>query len=183
MSLIFLVFYSSHLENEYTNLEMFVSRRKPTSTYSDLVWHISHYERLTAVKLLGNDKDTRSGGFYVTVYGWCTENDQCTDLCTCAPCSNLKDADYTLKVSDDIHYNYTDDSLMYLDPCTSDNTCESTCSYATTTTKDGSSSSSKHKLSTSAIIGIVFGCVGFVLLIAIGLYLMQTQMSKSKVSE
>lgn len=154
---------------------MFVSRRKPTATESDLVWHISHLERLTAIKLLGSDSDTRSGGFYVTVFGWCTEDAQCSDQCSCAPCSNLKSASYTLKVSGEMDYDYSRDSIDYLDPCTSDGTCTSTCSYTSSTSSDHHN---RNKLSRSQIIGIVFGCFGFLLLLAVGVYLVRVQLSK-----
>jgi len=157
---------------------MYVSRRKPTSTGSDLVWHISHFERLNAVKLLGSDTDTRSGGFYVTVFGWCTENQQCSNTCTCAPCSNLKDAHYSLKVSDDVNYDYERDSLDYLDPCTSYGTCSSTCSDTVVTVV--SSSSSHHRLSRSQIVGIVFGCFGFLILFAAVIYFVRVRLSKNE---
>jgi hypothetical protein len=170
-----------YIENEYTNLEMFVSRRKPNATESDLVWHISHLERLTAIKLLGSDGDTRSGGFYVTVFGWCTEDAQCSDQCSCAPCSNLENASYTLKVSGEMDYDYSRDSIDYLDPCTSDGTCSSTCSYSPSSFPSSSTSSNHrnhNKLSRSAIIGIVFACFGFLLLLALGVYLVRVQLSK-----
>lgn len=163
-----------------------MSRRKPTATESDLVWHISHLERLTAIKLLGSDRDTRSGGFYVTVFGWCTEDAQCSDQCSCAPCSNLENASYTLKVSGELDYDYSRDSIDYLDPCTSDGTCSSTCSYSRPSVAPSSSvvpsSTSDHhnhdKLSRSQIIGIVFGCFGCLLLLAVGVYLVRIQLSK-----
>ena len=164
-----------YIEDQYTNLEMFVSRRKPDATESDLVWHISHLERLTAIKLLGSDSDTRSGGFYVTVFGWCTEDAQCSDLCSCAPCSNLENASYTLKVSGEMDYDYSRDSIDYLDPCTSDGTCSSTCSYSPSTS---SNHRNRDKLSRSEIIGIVFACFGFLLLLALGVYLVRVHLSK-----
>lgn len=166
---------SCNCENEYTNLEMFVSRRKPNATESDLVWHISHLERLTAIKLLSSDSDTRAGGFYVTVFGWCTEDAQCSDQCSCAPCSNLENASYTLKVSGEMDYDYSRDSIDYLDPCTSDGTCSSTCSYSPSTS---SNHRNRNKLSRSAIIGIVFACFAFLLLLAVGVYLVRVHLSK-----
>lgn len=173
------------VENQYTNLEMFVSRRKPSSTENDLVWHISHFERLTAIKLLGNDSDTRSGSFYVTVYGWCTEDAQCSgddDLCTCAPCSNLQNnASYTLKVSGEMDYDYSRDSLDYLDPCTSDGTCSSTTCPSSSPSSPSSSSDRDDELSRSEIIGIVFGCFAFLLLVVVGLYFARVRLFNQQV--
>ena len=58
---------------------------------------------------------------YLTVYGWCDNNtmvaggSDCSDSCSCAPCSNLNHHHtYALKVSDDIVYDYAADVDEYL---------------------------------------------------------------------
>lgn len=44
-----------------TRLEMTISPRKSRADVNELTWTISHYERISAIKLLGGNSDTRSG--------------------------------------------------------------------------------------------------------------------------
>lgn len=102
------------------------------------------------------------GPYYLNVYGTCTADSSCSDSCTCAPCSNLLDASYTLFINYTEAMNtYATNMAMYMPSCgeTGDSTCDAVC--------DDSNGSKLSDTDVKIIIAVVVVAALFLIFAAI----------------
>lgn len=140
----------------YTNLQMSISRTNVDATLNDRVWRLDDSVSAHTVNLLASDPFARPGSYYLNVYGQCTEDSECDERCTCAPCSHLA-APYGLFVTDSASPAAKNNGSQY-DTCATNPalsskqlphyTCESLDSCPT-------EESDAKKLSGGAVAGIV----------------------------
>jgi hypothetical protein len=109
----------------------------------------------------------------VNVYGWCTLDSECTDNCTCAPCSNIANSEYLLHVTNTTSVNATKSELDYLDSCPSATLDEisATCASSIACTDTYSNGDTKSKtLSAGEKAGIAIGVFVFCVIIGFIVY-------------
>jgi len=151
----------------YANLQVVVSHTKKEATMGDITWSIDHDAEYHTIVLRKDDPAVKTGTYYLNVLGWCTEDNECDDICTCAPCSNLVTTEYSIIVHNTTSLNYTRDFNEYLGSCLStassaiysNNTCKETCVQSSVVTVNSVSSDDEHSLTTADTIGIVIAVV------------------------
>ncbi len=152
--------------NDYSDLQLVISRTERNATIGDLTWSIDSDEEYHQLLLNSyNDTAFREGTFYVNVWSSCTPNNLCDDICTCSPCSNLPTTKYGLYITNQTNFNYSANVDQFLDTCDNIGTCSSTCSSTSEAT-----SSNDDKLSTSDKVGIALGVFFFVVIVLVVLY-------------
>lgn len=153
--------------SKYSNLQMIISLSNPDAAASDLSWSINEDEEFSSIDILTTDPATRAGTYYLNVYGYCTADSECTDLCTCAPCGNLPDTRYDILVTNDTNINATYNQVLYQatcdDPVSASVICTSECL---------SQSNGGDDLTPGDISGIVIGGIVFIILcVLLAIYL------------
>lgn len=152
--------------SKYANLQMIISLSNPDAAGSDLTWSIDRDEEFSSIDILTTDPATRAGTYYVNVYGYCTEDASCTDLCTCAPCGNLPDTRYELYVTNNTAINVTYNQVLYQATCDDPVSASVICTEECT-----NSGGSGNKLTPGDISGIVIGGVVFLIICVLaGIY-------------
>ena len=149
--------------NSYTSLQMVVSKIKPSAAIDDLVWRATDGSASRRITLDGSSNSTRAGTYYLNVIGACTRDWECTDNCTCAPCSHVGKEKYSLYVG-------TDNSSIggavgdYLGTCQRGGSGSLSCSQLCASSIEGG-------LSAGEIAGIVVAVVVFVSVVSAVAYL------------
>ena len=98
------------------------------------------------------------GTYYLNVIGYCSDNSECTDECTCAPCTNLLNSSYALLVNYSTN-SYEDNLDNYMGTCSGPSSiCSSVCATDDTGNSDDNNSGGR-KVTISVITAVlVFAC-------------------------
>lgn len=97
------------------------------------------------------------------MYGWCTEDEQCVDPCSCAPCSNLALSSYAVLVTNESSQvsNITMNRLSYLGDTCQDAEADITCAASTVCAYVKGTDNHRDELSTGDKVGISIGAIVF----------------------
>ena len=112
----------------YANLEYAISRTNANAGMEDLAWKFQAGQTAGIVKLFAKDNNTRPGTYFLNVLGSCKNPAECTNKCTCGPCSNLANSKYALSVD---YSTSISNSSFTIGSCTSaggsSDTCAASC--------------------------------------------------------
>ena len=83
--------------NSYGYPELLISRSIVQPKISDHAWKLASIRR--SITLRNDDPDVQPGHHFVSVYGWCTPDEFCSDYNTCGPCAYVPNMPYNLTLT------------------------------------------------------------------------------------